>query len=154
MKIQALAIALLLSSLAPIGVSASSMGCSNMKACEQSCQSAAKYARTKKGAMYAEIAKKAEDCAELCRVSESFSQRSSGLSEKLAALCAEACSSCAKACEASKDKMLKACIETCKKCADCCTSEADTKGRGSSNTEASLIGREKLQGLLGDCCKR
>lgn len=154
MKIQPLLLAGLLALTLPTASLAASKGCSNMKACETSCRNAASYARSKKGAAYKEVVKRAEDCAELCRVSGNFMERDSSMSEKLAALCAEACAGCAKACEATKDKALAACIDSCKKCSDCCSSESEGKITVNSKYSASAAPGSKIQALLNSCCKK
>lgn len=156
MKIQPLLLAGILALTLPSLAGASSKGCTNMKACETSCRNAASYARSKKGAAYKEVVKKAEDCAELCRISDNFMQRESNMSERLAALCAEACAACAKACEGTKDANLKACIDSCKKCSDCCSgdSSGNTASVNSKYSASALPGNNKIQSLLNSCCKK
>ena len=156
MKIQPLLLAGILALTLPAGALASSKGCANMKACETSCRNAATYARGKKGAAYKEVVKRAEDCAELCRVSGSFMERESAMSEKLAALCAEACAGCAKACEATKDKALKACVDSCKKCSDCCSGDSagSTAAVNSKYAAQALPANSRIQALLNSCCKK
>lgn len=157
MKIQPMVLAGILALTLPVAALASSQGCANMKACETSCKNAASYARTKKGAAYKEVVKKAEDCAELCRVSGNFMERKSAMSEKLAALCAEACAGCAKACEATKDKALAACIDSCKKCSDCCSADGDGKAMATVNSKyaaSALALNSNIQALLHSCCKK
>jgi hypothetical protein len=62
------------------------------------------------------------DCAEMCRLSESFMLRGSGYAKKVCELCAEVCDKCAASCEKvdADDEHMKLCAEACRKCAAAC----------------------------------
>jgi len=61
------------------------------------------------------------DCADMCQMVCRAMTRSSGMSPKMCALCAEMCINCGNMCEqTSGDKMMMLCAEVCRRCAESC----------------------------------
>lgn len=63
-----------------------------------------------------------KDCAELCKLSESFMLRGSDFAEELCKLCADICEQCADNCEkvGPEDAQMGECAQLCRKCAESC----------------------------------
>lgn len=91
--------------------------------CLKTCEDALKYCE-KTGGKHAakEHIAALKDCIALCKASSDLGSRSSKLTEKLRAVCADACTKCAKSCEALNDPKLKDCVTSCNDCAKSCVS--------------------------------
>ena len=84
----------------------------------------------------ARIAGVVNDCAQLCRLAAAFIARDSGMSRRLAALCATVCERCIEECARHDVEHFRRCALACRRAADACLAVAGATAEKRSEREA------------------
>jgi hypothetical protein len=84
----------------------------------------------------ARIAGVVKDCAQLCRLAAAFVARDSGMSRRVAALCATVCERCIEECARHDVEHFRQCALACRRAADACRAFAGATVGKRSEREA------------------